>query len=398
MKFNTLFYWCFLIPLVLFCNEARSQIQIQKCDNKTLTIEQLVVDHFLKGGIKITKIESRTHPDGIGIFTDPQKLLGIKEGIVLATGNIDSIKGPNKRFGMSSHFPDSKDYKDDDFITHSQNFDAMVLIINFIPTFDSICFEYCFGSEEYPEFVNSEFNDLFVMYFKPKGLKVNGSTNIALLLDQQPVCINQVNKKKNSDYFIDNTFDNHFNKYKKKLEPLNQKLFDNYEYDGFTKLLTAGSRVLPGKEYELKIIICDLNDFNFDSGVFLKSKSFRSIPAKNTFKKSKFKKYSFQFDVAKATLTDDNMNAIPDLASYIISNQIDSIYIIGHTDSTGNADSNFNLSIQRASTVKLLLINNGVSEDRIRTLGKGSKTPINSNATYEGRMLNRRVEILLFKK
>lgn len=398
MSFKETLLEIILIPLSFISNVASSQIQIQKCDNKKLTIEQLVIDHFIKSGIKITSIESRIHSDGIGLFSDPQKLLGIKDGIVLATGNLDSIKGPNKRFGMSSHFNGIGRYQDEDFITRAENFDAMVLKINFIPTFDSICFEYCFGSEEYPEFVNSEFNDLFELYFKPKGSTVTGSTNIALLPNHQTVCINEINKNKNSDYFIDNTFENHFDKYKKNWAPFNQNLFDNYEYDGFTKLLTAGSKVIPGKEYELKIIICDLNDFNFDSGVFLKSKSFRSIPAKDIFKKSKYKKYAFQFDISKSTLMGDNLNAIPEIAQYIITNHIDSIYLIGHTDSTGNADSNLSLSKKRALSIKQLLINEGVDESIIRTSGRGSNAPIKNNSSNQGRMLNRRVEIMLFKK
>lgn len=393
---NYSFYLIFIF-LSLFKNLS-AQIEIQKCDGHQLTVEQLIVDHFLKGGIKITKIESRIHPDGVGIFTDSKKLLEIKEGIVLATGNIDSIKGPNKHFGTSSHFIGIGNYQDDDFVTQGSNFDAMVLKIEFIPTFDSICFEYCFGSEEYPEFVNSQFNDLFVMYFKPKGYTIVGSSNIAKLPNQLPVCINLVNHKKNSDYFIDNTAQHHFNKHTKKWEPFNQDLFNSYEYDGFTKLLTAGAKVFPGKTYELKIIICDLNDFNFDSGVFLKSKSFRSIPAKNLFKRAKYKKYIFQFDVAKSSLADADILAIPDLATYMINSRIDTVYIYGYTDSTGNSDSNLTLSFNRATNFKKLLVAEGIDETRIKCSGRGSNSPIKSNATFEGRMLNRRVEIILFKK
>ncbi len=207
-----------------------------------------------------------------------------------------------------------------------------------------------------------------------------------------------MNHKKNSDYFIDNTAQHHFNKHTKKWEPFNQDLFNSYEYDGFTKLLTAGAKVFPGKTYELKIIICDLNDFNFDSGVFLKSKSFRSIPAKNLFKRAKYKKYIFQFDVAKSSLADADILAIPDLATYMINSRIDTVYIYGYTDSTGNSDSNLTLSFNRATNFKKLLVAEGIDETRIKCSGRGSNSPIKSNATFEGRMLNRRVEIILFKK
>lgn len=391
---------CRIFLLLIICirtSFCTAQLHLQKCDQVSLTPRQLVEDHFLKSGVKIIKVSYQLHRDGSGIFTDEKSLLGFKDGIVLATGNIDSLPGPNKRFGTSSHFKGIDSYMDDDFRTKGKNYDAMMLNIEFIPMFDSICFEYCFGSEEYPEFVNSDFNDLFVLYLKPKGSKI--TDNLALLPNKLMVCINTVNHKKNKEYFIDNTADYQFNKISKQYEPLNRELFTVFEYDGFTKVLTAGSNLVSGKVYELKIIICDLNDANFDSGVFLKSHSFRSIPAAfvNT-QKTSYKKFIYYFNTASFVPDSIMLRTIPDLSDYIRKNKIDFVYLSGHTDSTGRNDSNILLSMNRANYIKKLLTNEGIDEHIIRTFGKSSGFPVKSNATKEGRELNRRVEIILYKK
>ncbi len=71
------------------------------------------------------------------------------------------------------------------------------------------------------------------------------------------------------------------------------------------------------------------------------------------------------------------------------------VTIVGHTDSTGAASYNQNLSERRAISVANVLINNGVSSSRLRTFGAGEDQPIASNLTPEGRAQNRRVDITI---
>jgi outer membrane protein OmpA-like peptidoglycan-associated protein len=72
------------------------------------------------------------------------------------------------------------------------------------------------------------------------------------------------------------------------------------------------------------------------------------------------------------------------------------IQIAGHTDSTGNAKTNQDLSDRRAATVKRILVEKyGADGARISTRGWGSEQAIADNATEEGRALNRRVEVVL---
>ena len=76
------------------------------------------------------------------------------------------------------------------------------------------------------------------------------------------------------------------------------------------------------------------------------------------------------------------------------------VYILigGHTDNTGPDDLNMKLSKARADAVANALIESGFPTDHIQTVGYGSSSPIASNASAEGRGLNRRVNILISEK
>ena len=69
--------------------------------------------------------------------------------------------------------------------------------------------------------------------------------------------------------------------------------------------------------------------------------------------------------------------------------------IIGHTDSTGDAEYNQDLSLRRAQSVRDYLVETGAPSEKLRVLGKGADAPIASNDTAEGRTENRRVEALV---
>ena len=80
-----------------------------------------------------------------------------------------------------------------------------------------------------------------------------------------------------------------------------------------------------------------------------------------------------------------NLNAYPNTT----------VQVIGHTDNTGDAGYNQSLSQRRAQSVAGILIAEGVSASRVRSIGRGEDAPIASNLTPEGRQQNRRVEIVI---
>lgn len=71
------------------------------------------------------------------------------------------------------------------------------------------------------------------------------------------------------------------------------------------------------------------------------------------------------------------------------------IEVVGHTDNTGSAAYNMDLSQRRASSVANILIQDGVPAGRVRAYGRGEDQPVASNLDEVGRAQNRRVEIII---
>ncbi len=106
------------------------------------------------------------------------------------------------------------------------------------------------------------------------------------------------------------------------------------------------------------------------------------------------------FDFNKANLKPE---ASTILANYFLSksqnNSIDSIYIEGHTDSIGSEKRNLELSLQRCAAVKNWLTMNSITTTEILFVHPfGKSRPITTNSTASGRALNRRVELIIFRK
>lgn len=86
-------------------------------------------------------------------------------------------------------------------------------------------------------------------------------------------------------------------------------------------------------------------------------------------------------------------NTLNKLAATMVEYNQTTVNVAGHTDSTGNSSYNQGLSQRRAQAVANYLVQQGVSANRIRTMGYGETQPIASNNTESGRQQNRRVEI-----
>ena len=101
------------------------------------------------------------------------------------------------------------------------------------------------------------------------------------------------------------------------------------------------------------------------------------------------------FDVGRADIKPQLRQVLEQFASGLQSQPTARVRIVGHADSTGGDEANNNLSVRRATSVRDFLTDRGVDGARIETLGRGSREPVASNDTAEGRARNRRVEIFL---
>lgn len=101
------------------------------------------------------------------------------------------------------------------------------------------------------------------------------------------------------------------------------------------------------------------------------------------------------FQTASAALRPGATDRLRPLASYLRANPGVRVRVDGHTDSVGSEASNQTLSERRAASVADALGRMGVRAARIRYYGHGETMPAATNATEEGRRLNRRVKVTL---
>jgi len=101
------------------------------------------------------------------------------------------------------------------------------------------------------------------------------------------------------------------------------------------------------------------------------------------------------FDIDSAAIRANLQSDIRALARNLQQYPDTTVDVIGHTDNTGSAGYNQDLSARRAQAVAGVLLEQGVSPARVRAFGRGESEPVASNLTPEGRQQNRRVEIII---
>lgn len=102
---------------------------------------------------------------------------------------------------------------------------------------------------------------------------------------------------------------------------------------------------------------------------------------------------SFDFD--SAALKPAFRPTLEDIANVLQQYDKTMVQIIGHTDSVGSDAYNMQLSQRRAENVAEFFAARGISRARLQSVGRGESEPRATNATPEGRQLNRRVEIII---
>ena len=116
------------------------------------------------------------------------------------------------------------------------------------------------------------------------------------------------------------------------------------------------------------------------------------VPAPVVLAKVTFSAAAF-FDTDKAVLKPAGKAQLDDLLGKLRSVNWDVLVAVGHTDSRGPAGWNQDLSLRRAEAVKAYFLSQGLSEQQVKTEGKGSTMPVADNSTASGRAQNRRVEV-----
>ncbi len=235
-----------------------------------------LVRNTIVGGdcFDITNVTYSGSGGQIGTFSNGTTNIGFSTGAIIATGDCSVAIGPNDQDGASAGYGNSTPDADLAQLSGSgANFDLANIEFDFTPTQTPLTFEYVFASEEYCEYVGSQFNDAFGFFISGPGISgpFSGAANIASIGPGVYVAINNINHISNSGLYTNNT-------------PASGILCgqtassspatNEVQFDGFTKKLTAIANVIPCETYHIKLKICDIGDGIYDSAVFLKAGSF----------------------------------------------------------------------------------------------------------------------------
>jgi hypothetical protein len=207
----------------------------------------------------------------IGTFSNGATNIGFSSGVIMATGGITVAPGPNFVDNASGGFGIPTPDSDLGNLANGQTYDMANIEFDFTPTETPVSFQFVFASEEYCEYVGTQFNDVFGFFISGPGIP--GTKNIALVpMTNQPITINTVNHINNDQYYVNNqsifSFDlcGQF--------PSFDQAVNEVQYDGFTLPFIAVADVIPCQTYHIKLKIADVSDGIFDSAVFLKGGSF----------------------------------------------------------------------------------------------------------------------------
>jgi Bacterial Ig-like domain (group 2)/Abnormal spindle-like microcephaly-assoc'd, ASPM-SPD-2-Hydin len=231
---------------------------IKNLTDPTLTAQQLA-NSLLGGGVQISNVTYTGAAVAAGTFHTESSIIGFTDGIILSSGSVRSVVGPNCSTGIDGENGTAGDADLTAILgaNHTTN-DAAVLEFDFVPKTPTLTFSYVFASDEYNEFVGA-FNDVFAFF-------VNGN-NIALLpgvTPPTPVSINTVNLNANASFYINNDI----------LFPTAGPV--DTEMDGLTVVLTATAQVNANQTNHIKLAIADAEDDQLDSNVFIKAGSLSS--------------------------------------------------------------------------------------------------------------------------
>ena len=155
--------------------------------------------NYLQGyGLTISNMQITGDTNQLGFFSGVSNM-AFGSGVIMSTGYVDSVPGPASKFacGVMNGNGDA----DLTLAAGMSTYDASVVEFDCIPLNDTILFDFAFGSEEYPEYVNTGFNDVFAIYVSgpdPSGGNYVNK-NLALIPNTSTVVsINSINATTNS--------------------------------------------------------------------------------------------------------------------------------------------------------------------------------------------------------
>lgn len=260
----------FSLSLIVSCISFYGLAQkISISDN--LSVDQLIENTLISGCVEVSNISSSVNGtingfNSFGYFERAASNFPFENGIVLSTGNVLSGGNTlNTQILNEGTTAWGTDADLENTLGISNTFNATSIQFNFISTSNQISFNYILASEEY--FGNNPclYADGFAFLIRPAGSNQPYS-NIALIPNTS-IPVNTSNIRPEIVGFC---------------PAANQEYFDGYNmgdtnFNGRTTILTASAGIVPNQEYQIKLVIADQDDTNYDSAVFIQGNSFNSF-------------------------------------------------------------------------------------------------------------------------
>lgn len=250
---------------------------------------QGLAETLVGGGVSVSNVVL-TGPLGeanigrsAGTFTEGGSSIGFESGIVMSTGRVQTypedpacsqgVEGPNTCYEATGAKPSGPsgwtnatnlEAPGDEALTTLSGFptfDATVLEFDFVPQHGSIQFSYVFGSDEYSDFSNTPYNDVFAFW-------INGNNCALVPGTTEPVAVNTINN--GNDQEGGDPTPHHPELFRDNVRPAPSI---QSQLDGLTSMLTCTATVTPGVANHMRLAIADASDPIYDSAVFIQSKS-----------------------------------------------------------------------------------------------------------------------------
>jgi hypothetical protein len=263
------------VLFVLSALSSQAQFVVDSILDQSAALENL----FLANGIFVNNISFTGDIAQFGTFTGGDAVnLGISSGIVMSNGHAQYVMIENPSSLAIVGSPSNN--VDLNTLTGFSTYDLAQMDFDFVATGDSMTFQFVFGSQEYPEWVGSSYNDVFGFFVSGPGIAgtfSNGARNIALVPGTGDfVSINTINSTVNSSLYISNVIDTITNQNSGTMRP-----------DGYTvPMFAAIGGLVVGESYHITLALADASDGALDSWVFLGGNSFQQFCTVNFMEES----------------------------------------------------------------------------------------------------------------
>ena len=263
---NTLFTLAFLITNIVIAQNLT-------VDANTYSAQELVEDILINNSciqnIQVTgTISGNFNNDrSFGYFENTNTNFPFENGIVMSTGKLSNVPGPNDNLSDDDAPGWTGDSDLEQILGLNNTYNATVIEFDFIPTANTIQFRYLFASEEYR--ANDErtcfYSDAFAFLIRPIG---GNYQNIAVVPDTNtPVLVTTVHPEiVDGNDGCNAINEEYFGSFNGISHPIN--------FNGQTIPLTAEANVNAGTTYHIKLVIADDSNYRYDSAVFLEANSF----------------------------------------------------------------------------------------------------------------------------